>query len=131
MIQLDDEPNLYIENGWKSPNIHLFQWLALGFHYWKTFQSFFPRLERGIVCIRDDGVERRRGDRWVTGELWISGRWVFSSLNKWLSPKKHLKLIMFSRKTHKFVGVSPTILGNPLYIDDLINVFIWIRIGIF
>ena len=23
MFQLDDEPNLYIENGWKSPNIHL------------------------------------------------------------------------------------------------------------
>ena len=23
LFQLDDEPNLYIENGWKSPNIHL------------------------------------------------------------------------------------------------------------
>ena len=27
--QLDDEPNLYIENGWKSPNIHL-QMVGLG-----------------------------------------------------------------------------------------------------
>ena len=31
MFQLDDEPNLYVENGWKSPNIHWNKWLALGF----------------------------------------------------------------------------------------------------
>ena len=81
------------------------------------------------MCIRDDGVERR-GDLQSPGSSGYPGD-GWTSLNKWYPPKKHLKMIMFSRKTHKFVGVSPTILGNPLYIDDLINVFIWIRIGIF
>ena len=31
---MDDEPNLYIEHGWKSPNIHWNKWLALGFQVW-------------------------------------------------------------------------------------------------
>ena len=29
--QLDDEPNLYIGNGWKSPFPSIYKWLALGF----------------------------------------------------------------------------------------------------
>ena len=29
--QLDDEPNLYIGNGWKSPLPPILNWLALGF----------------------------------------------------------------------------------------------------
>ena len=28
--QWDDEPNLYIENGWKSPFPSIYKWLALG-----------------------------------------------------------------------------------------------------
>ena len=29
--QLDDEPNLYIENGWKSPFPSIYKWLEMGF----------------------------------------------------------------------------------------------------
>ena len=31
LLQLDDEPNLYIGNGWKSPFPSIYKWLALGF----------------------------------------------------------------------------------------------------
>ena len=31
MFQLDDEPNLYIENGWKSPCPSIYKWLEMGF----------------------------------------------------------------------------------------------------
>ena len=31
LFQLDDEPNLYVENDWKSPFPSIYKWLALGF----------------------------------------------------------------------------------------------------
>ena len=42
MFQLDDEPNLYIENGWKSPFPSIYKWLALGFQagMWRKNHPF-------------------------------------------------------------------------------------------
>ena len=31
--KLDDEPNLYIENGWKSPSPSIYKWLEMGFQH--------------------------------------------------------------------------------------------------
>ena len=56
MFQLDDEPNMYIENGWKSANIHENKWLALGFQVW-ICKVGIPKLWRvffGPISWLDD-----------------------------------------------------------------------------
>ena len=45
--QLDDEPNLYMGNGWKSPFPSIYKWLALEFQvYVFRSQLFFGNLTK-------------------------------------------------------------------------------------
>ena len=43
--QLDDEPNLYRGNGWKSPFPSIFNWLALGFQVTVTMKILLSNIK--------------------------------------------------------------------------------------
>ena len=38
-------PNLYIENGWKSPSPSIFKWLEMGFQEMERFRICVPKNE--------------------------------------------------------------------------------------
>ena len=63
--QLDDEPNLYTGNGWKSPKTSTLNWLALGFQV-VTFSNRLLNAHsleafRGASCLRERATKGESG----------------------------------------------------------------------
>ena len=64
LFQLDDEPNLYIGNGWKSPFPSTLKWLSTGFQVQlqDTLQVFFGSntVLRATTTVSFSPVNRAR-----------------------------------------------------------------------
>ena len=81
--QLEDEPNLYMGNGWKSPNIYLYLFIngCLGFQVdFKDESRIYPR----VIGTRKS-VQRKAGTGRPTvcrSSLRLRFQWFFFSLGK-------------------------------------------------